>query len=510
LIGYLSETPVWRPSYRVVVEPNGKAALQAWGIVQNLSGEDWNDVSLSLVAGAPLAFQSTLGTPVIPNRPIVTDEGEVVAAIPQGLTSLGSAVELEVSAQGEPLASAEATPAEAPAAPGWEGDALNDEEDRSSDKKMAEYAAPSKMKSGPSVPRPVMPPSMAPRRTSELAAVAIEGASTRYDMPFKVTVPNRSATMVLLTSQLVPGENVLLFAPEGQVAESGAHPYRVARIENTTQGLLERGPIAVYERGSFLGQGVLEPLPPRATATVPFALDRSVSLSTSQTTTYQESRLFRIESGEIWTERDLTQRTLYKIDSGNDKSMKLLVKHPRAPGTRLFKPPAGTEDNLGTASALVPIVLRPHGKAELTVEERRPFESLDKWFSETANSAVKQYLADPRADRKLAEALTLAWAIREQIMKTGESTGTLMNEQRELERLSDQTRGNLRAIEKNAQAADLRSKLTRRLAEASSRLEVITQRLIELRMQTDELEVRFTESVRELRLSGPLTAPDQK
>src|SRR5688572_26618684 len=56
VIGYVSETPVWRPSYRLVVHEDGNADLQAWGIVQNLSGEDWQDVKMALVAGAPLAF----------------------------------------------------------------------------------------------------------------------------------------------------------------------------------------------------------------------------------------------------------------------------------------------------------------------------------------------------------------------------------------------------------------------------------------------------------------------
>ena len=32
----------------------GKVELQAWGIVQNLSGEDWKDVELALVAGIGL------------------------------------------------------------------------------------------------------------------------------------------------------------------------------------------------------------------------------------------------------------------------------------------------------------------------------------------------------------------------------------------------------------------------------------------------------------------------
>ena len=87
-VGYIAEAPVWRPSYRLVVHQGGDAELQAWGIVQNLSGEDWKDVKLSLVAGAPLAFEAQLGLPVIPTRPIVTDQGEVISAVPQAETSL--------------------------------------------------------------------------------------------------------------------------------------------------------------------------------------------------------------------------------------------------------------------------------------------------------------------------------------------------------------------------------------------------------------------------------------
>src|SRR6185295_4154875 len=69
----------------------GGAELQAWGIVQNTSGEDWKGVQLSLVAGAPLAFQATLEKAVVPPRPVVTDQGEVIASVPTGETSLAEA-----------------------------------------------------------------------------------------------------------------------------------------------------------------------------------------------------------------------------------------------------------------------------------------------------------------------------------------------------------------------------------------------------------------------------------
>ncbi|HET7541552.1 MAG TPA: hypothetical protein VFK05_16870, partial [Polyangiaceae bacterium] len=113
-VGYVAATPVWRPSYRIVVQ-NGGADLQAWGIVENLSGEDWRNVELALVAGAPLAFESTLGDPVTPSRPVVTDSGEVIAAVPEGETSLTEREGAPVNRVG-PAAEAPAPPPPPPRA----------------------------------------------------------------------------------------------------------------------------------------------------------------------------------------------------------------------------------------------------------------------------------------------------------------------------------------------------------------------------------------------------------
>ena len=81
VVAYVVESPVWRPTYRIVLDENGKKALlQGWAVVQNTSGEDWKDVWLTVTAGAPLTFRADLGTPYTPRRPLVTDRGEVVQA----------------------------------------------------------------------------------------------------------------------------------------------------------------------------------------------------------------------------------------------------------------------------------------------------------------------------------------------------------------------------------------------------------------------------------------------
>lgn len=537
-IGYVAATPLWRPSYRVVVGKDG-ADLQVWGIVQNLSGEDWKNVELTLVAGAPIAFESTLGEAVTPTRPVITDTGEIIAQVPEGMTTLGQA-------PGGPIEryEAEEAPAPAPAAApkaaeaaadgyGYEynDDPLADSPSTGSAMRTKRGAmgggAPSKKARPASAPAPAAPPPpppavqreqarraamnelqqqglSAPRRVSALAAVAVGGGTTRYKIPGEVTVPDESATMVLLVSRKVPGESVFLFAPDGGVPDSSAHPFRVVRFENATTGLLERGPIAVFGQGQFLGQGMLDPLPPKGKATVPFALDRSVAVSSEQKSTEQGARLFRIEGGALFIERDSVVKTTYKVVSGSDESSKLLVRHPRMSSARLFKPPVGTEDDLASASALVPVPLKPHGQLELVVDERQAVQQALDWLHPLADEAVKGYVADPRANQGVAQKLTEAWRLRDGLKKAGDQVDALETEQQELEKSSRETRLSLEAIEKNNQAADLRQKLTKRLAEVTTRLDQITKKLIEVRLALGEAQVRFKEAIREILLPGPL------
>jgi hypothetical protein len=73
LVSYVSEVPVWKTTYRIVMpsKSGGKPMLQGWAIVDNTVGEDWNDVELSLVAGAPQSFIQKLSQPVYTQRSVV-------------------------------------------------------------------------------------------------------------------------------------------------------------------------------------------------------------------------------------------------------------------------------------------------------------------------------------------------------------------------------------------------------------------------------------------------------
>src|SRR5438046_891632 len=72
-VSYISEVPVWKSTYRIVFpdKPNEKPLLQGWAIVDNTVGEDWKNVELSLVAGAPQSFVQQLSQPYYIRRPEV-------------------------------------------------------------------------------------------------------------------------------------------------------------------------------------------------------------------------------------------------------------------------------------------------------------------------------------------------------------------------------------------------------------------------------------------------------
>src|SRR5215471_8709755 len=71
-VSYISEVPIWKSTYRLVL-PDGtrKPVLQGWAVVDNTIGQDWSSVELSLVAGAPQSFVQAISQPYYVARPIV-------------------------------------------------------------------------------------------------------------------------------------------------------------------------------------------------------------------------------------------------------------------------------------------------------------------------------------------------------------------------------------------------------------------------------------------------------
>src|SRR5437588_4709790 len=71
LVSYTIAAPIWKTTYRVVLDSQGKPFFQGWAIVDNVSEEDWTSVSLALVSGSPVSFIQPIQKPFYRYRPIV-------------------------------------------------------------------------------------------------------------------------------------------------------------------------------------------------------------------------------------------------------------------------------------------------------------------------------------------------------------------------------------------------------------------------------------------------------
>src|SRR5258708_5641094 len=72
IVSYTLAAPIWKTSYRVVLDDSGKPFFQGWAIVDNVGDEDWRDVSLSMVSGSPVSFIQPLQQPLYRYRPVMS------------------------------------------------------------------------------------------------------------------------------------------------------------------------------------------------------------------------------------------------------------------------------------------------------------------------------------------------------------------------------------------------------------------------------------------------------
>ncbi|MBL8680573.1 MAG: DUF4139 domain-containing protein [Myxococcales bacterium] len=526
VVGYMAETPIWRPSYRLVLGQTD-AQIQAYGVVQNLSGEDWRNVQLSLVTGAPVSFRSELAEPVITDRPLVTDRGEVIDAVPHGDTTLAN----EPPQQQQPTST---TASSTPVADSDDNDGEMADEEQASAERSRETRGDNRRglrgraSGGAGYARPVAPRTAAattryvprtvanngpvagaaagfdgpsrPRSIASLAAVAVQGGATRYDLPVRVTVPDRSATMVLLASRDVPGERLYLFAPDAGVGDSARHPFNVARFVNRTGSMLERGPLAIFEAGAFLGQGMLDPLPNDATAVVPFALERGLAVENTSTYDVEGARLVGIRRGVVQIERFRTTRNTYRVRNGMDRDARVLIRIPTPEGTSVFEPPPMTETANG--AALVPVRIAARGRSEQLVVVRAPFAMSTHWGDPQAIEAIRGFIQGGRAPRATIDALTGALELQEQINRLSVERGEHITRRNDLQTNAQETRDNLESIRRNPAAADLRARLTARLTQVSGEIDQVSRRIVDLDTQIGERRVRLSEAVRTIEVDA--------
>lgn len=466
LVSYIVEMPMWKPAYRLVLPEGRRPLLQGWAVVDNVSGESWRDVKLSLVAGTPMSFVYDLHRPRFTRRLDLTPRGRTAALAP-------------------PKASA-----------GY--DAKDRLQRRYASKRRAkkretglkEKPAADERSPAPEVKRPSPSTGSGPADVSALNTLLEKkvrtrvkgkqvGSLFRYELGDAVTVPDSSSTLVSIVNQRVSGEEVVLFRPELSHGYAAAHPYRAVRLKNDSGVVLEKGPVAIYSHGTFVGEGFLERLEKQQTIFLTYAIDGRVSLTRRTGHTHEPLRLLKIHGGKIVSEVLDIYRERYAVENHHDRPIVAYVKSKKRGGSYKLRAPA--KETVRTAEAsFVPVRVAAGQSANLKIEWVSPVKRTVAVDSHLASSALKMYLASGKVPPALKKQLDKVLAARARI-------GQLSAELRRVDRLKStlgkdqgRVRENLRLLRKVHGNAALRSRLGRSLSKLEAKLSSLTAKYVKI------------------------------
>lgn len=509
-VSYVVAAPMWKPTYRVVLPAagDGTALLQGWAIVDNTSGEDWSSVNLALTSGEPIAFQYDLHTPRDVDRADLTESGVRKRAV---------------------VAVGETTWAD-----DLDGDAAMEEPEEHNDAWQDESGAPMEMKkrskSSPSRDE-AKPPAAAPatgrlgamspveigqayegqlndlegvaqdalRRSTQASARAKQvSGQTRFELRDEVTVPNGSSTMVAVLNEDVQAEQTFLYRPGGAGDGYESNPYRVVRFKNTTGFVLEPGPISIYAGGSFVGEGLSEAVGANTSATIPFAVEPTILVSSTLRHHGGEMQIVRIVRGVLEVENFSRAETTWTVNGRDKGGYKVLVRQDRSGSNYELKdPPDGTE--ILPNAYLIPVAV-PKGKVEATlkvVEETPSRTSLTIWDGR-AVGLLEKLLVHATVTPQMRKALAPVVKVRQEIGRIDTQINGLREQVAEANSRLEETRRNLDAIKKDPKAAALRKKLSTRMEEFSKTGDSLSRQIVELQSTRLEKKIELEDMLENL------------
>jgi len=521
VVSYVVEAPMWKPTYRVVLpkEGEGKALLQGWAVVDNTSGEDWSQVGMSLTSGEPIAFQYDLHTPRNVFRADLTESGvRRRAAVALGETTYDYADEDDEIEEERAYEAAMDMPAGAPE-PDAEPAPVRTRAKKSG-KRIAEDSkrdgAIGGLMGGSSADKSELPAAPAVdydalRRSTQAKARASSVAGmTRFDLTERVSVPNGSSTMVAILNREVEAEETFLFKPGGAGMGYDMNPYRVVRFKNSSPFVLEPGPLSIYAGGSFVGEGITDTVGTGTSATVPFAVEPSIMVTSRAKYKGDEMRLIRIVRGVLEVEQFSRTETTWNVRGPRqDKGWKVLVRHNSAGSNyELLERPEGTEDL--PSAYLVPVAIaKGKTEGEVTLVEQTPSRTTMSIWDGRAVKLMETLLLSAEVTSEMRAKLKPIVERRQAIGRIDTEIDGLKRQQVELDQRARQTRENLEAIKKDPAASSLRKKLSNRLDEFTKDGDAIGRKIVELQSQRLEKKIELEDLLQDLDLRAPAAKPKQ-
>ncbi|HEY3452053.1 MAG TPA: DUF4139 domain-containing protein [Myxococcales bacterium] len=261
-LGYIAEAPLWRPTYRLVLEPTGKrGVLQAWALLHNDTDEDWSQVRVELVNGRPTSFLYPLAAPRYARRGLAHPE-DAFSTVPQLLGKTADSLWgdfVDDASDGSGVAELGGRRVDV----GIAGDAASQGGEGGGMGRVAGVKAGDEPSDALSVGN---------LAATDQARGAESGALFVYSLPTPLSLGRQSSALVPFLQQSIEVETLAFIDSPGEPARSGV------RILNGTGQTLPAGPLATFADGGLAGEGALDRLKPAQRQIVQYGADLDVSL----------------------------------------------------------------------------------------------------------------------------------------------------------------------------------------------------------------------------------------
>jgi hypothetical protein len=565
-VSYISEVPIWKTTYRIVLptKDGRKPLLQGWAIVDNTVGEDWNDVELSLVAGAPHSFIQQLSQPYYGRRPVVplpesvqlspqthastlepgigqlngqiTDAGgnEVGNANVKVLDANGRLVaqgvtddegnysfdglpngnyRLEVDGRGFNKLAVRNLVTHSGA------NTFNGQLNLASASENVEVDAasiPVESKSmmylseggGAGRAAPAPPPSPGAFRNLNIASEMGKQHSTTAAADlgdlFEYKLKER-VTIRKNQSALVPIAQTEIDADRVSLWSESlgmSRPLRALWVNNTSNLTLDGGSFSVLDENTFAGEGILDAIKPGERRLLSYATDLGLNVSTNLESEQQRVTRVYIMYGTIRFQSELQERKTYTVRNEDTTERTMVIEHPARPGWVLAADSPKPEE---TASGLYRFrfTIAPKKTGKLVVRESRPLEN-----TYALNSITDDQVAFFVSARQITPEIesALREIIKQRTVVAGFSA-ELASQQKSIDQIfADQQRlrENMKALKGSAEEKLLLQRYTKQLDDEETQLATLRKNMQDTTARRDAANAQLSKMIEDLKLDATL------
>ena len=561
-VSYISEVPLWKTTYRIVMpsKAGAKPLLQGWAIVDNTVGEDWENVELSLVAGAPQSFIQQLSQPYYSRRPVVplpesvqlepqthaatlipgngtlsgtvTDPSGATVAnasvrVYDGSNNLVGTATTDDSGDYQVTGLPEGNYRVDVASPGFRtysagNVAVSGGEDTSQDatlqlgsaaETIAVDAAPAPPPESPGVAggrfraerkSALMNNNMALATNSLNSARAAQqaGAQARElgDLfEYKLKQP---ITIRKNQSALVPILQSEVAAEKVSLWNESAgrpQPLEAIWLTNSSGLTLDGGSFTVLEDEAFAGEGLVDPIKPGEKRLLSYATDLGVRVDAKADIVSKPTTRVWIARGVLVEVSGIREQKTYTIRNEDIHPRTAVIEHPRRPGYKLVGDLEPAETSANMYRFRVPV--EPKKTATLTVPEEKPVETryaVTNLTDDQITVIARQRIISPEVE----EALRRIQAQKEVIAGTDHELAMRRDETKRIFDDQQRLRENMKALKGSAEEKALLERYTRELNDEEDRLAAIRKESADLEAKRAAAQAELNRMVEALQFNG--------